>query len=99
MKRSSVGVIFGSSEKPEALKQGEANEFKYSLHAVDHVFKKGHTLMVEVQSSWFPLYDRNPQTFVPNIMTARPDDYQKATVTVLADQTHPSGVLLPVMPQ
>ena len=93
------GRYLGSSEKPEALKQGEANEFKYSLHAVDHVFKKGHSLMVEVQSSWFPLYDRNPQTFVPNIMTARPDDYQKATVTVLADQTHPSGVLLPVMPQ
>ena len=66
---------------------------------MDHVFKAGHTVMVEVQSTWFPLYDRNPQTFVPNIMTAKPEDYQKATVTILSDQTHPSGVLLPVMPQ
>jgi uncharacterized protein len=91
------GRYLGSFEKPEALKPGGANEFKYSLHAVDHVFKKGHTLMVEVQSSWFPLYDRNPQTFVPNIMTAKPEDYQKATVTILADEAHPSSVVLPVV--
>ena len=92
------GRYLESFEKPEALKPGEAHEFKYSLHAVDHVFKKGHTLMVEVQSSWFPLYDRNPQTFVPNIMTAKPEDYQKATVTILADHGHPSDVVLPVVP-
>ena len=55
--------------------------------------------MVEVQSSWFPLYDRNPQKFVPNIMTAKPEDYQKATVTILADEAHPSGVVLPVVHQ
>jgi uncharacterized protein len=91
------GRYLGSPETPAALKPGEANEFKYSLHAVDHVFKKGHTIMVEVQSSWFPLYDRNPQTFVPNIMTAKPEDYQKATVTILSDGAHPSGVMLPVV--
>jgi len=91
------GRYLASFEKPEALRPGEAHEFKYSLHAVDHVFKRGHTVMVEVQSSWFPLYDRNPQTFVPNIMTAKPDDYQKATVTILADRAHPSAVLLPVI--
>jgi len=91
------GRYLGSPEKPEALKPGEANEFKYSLHAVDHVFKKGHTVMVEVQSSWFPLYDRNPQKFVPNIMTAKPEDYQKATVTILSDDAHPSGVVLPLV--
>ncbi len=93
------GRYLASFEKPEALKLGQANEFKYSLHGVDHVFKKGHTLMVEVQSSWFPLYDRNPQTFVPNIMTAKPEDYQKATVTIMADQAHPSAVVLPVIHQ
>ncbi len=93
------GRYLSSFEKPAALTPGEAHEFKYSLHAVDHVFKKGHTLMVEVQSSWFPLYDRNPQTFVPNIMTAKPEDYRKATVTILADPAHPSAVVLPVMPQ
>ncbi len=47
------------------------HEYKFSLHDVDHVFKAGHTVMVEIQSTWFPLYDRNPQTFVPNIMTAK----------------------------
>ena len=65
-------------DHPEALKPGEVNEFKWSLHGVDHVFKKGHTLMVEIQSTWFPLYDRNPQTFVPNIMLAKPEDYKAA---------------------
>ncbi len=83
-----------SYAKPEALKPGEVEEFKWSLHDVDHVFKKGHTLMVEIQSSWFPLYDRNPQTFVPSIMTAKPEDYKPATITIRAD----SKLVLPVMP-
>ena len=55
---------------------GSVHEYKYSLHDVDHVFKAGHTVMVEIQSTWFPLYDRNPQTFVPNIMTAKPGGLQ-----------------------
>jgi len=91
------GRYLDAFDKPVALNPGDPREFKYSLHAVDHVFKKGHTVMVEVQSSWFPLYDRNPQTFVPNIMTARPKDYRKATVTILSDKEHPSGVVLPVV--
>jgi len=91
------GRYLASFEDPTALTPGQPEEFKYSLHAVDHVFKKGHTVMVEVQSSWFPLYDRNPQTFVPNIMTAKPGDYRKATVTILSDAAHPSSVVLPVV--
>ena len=87
-----------SFDKPEALKPGKVEEFKWSLHGVDHVFKKGHTLMVEIQSSWFPLYDRNPQTFVPNIMTAKPEDYKAETVTIVAEPKHESRVILPVMP-
>jgi putative CocE/NonD family hydrolase len=87
-----------SFEKPEALKPGKVEEFKWSLHGVDHVFKKGHTLMVEIQSTWFPLYDRNPQTFVPNIMTAKPEDYKAETVTIVAEPKHESKVILPVMP-
>ena len=87
-----------SFEKPEALKPGAVHEFKWSLHDVDHVFKKGHTLMVEIQSSWFPLYDRNPQTFVTNIMTAKPEDYKAATVTIVSDAGHRSAVVLPVVP-
>jgi putative CocE/NonD family hydrolase len=84
-------------DKPAALTPKEPQEFKYSLHAVDHVFKKGHTVMVEVQSTWFPLYDRNPQIFVPNIMAAVPADFHKATVTIVSDAAHPSGVILPVV--
>jgi uncharacterized protein len=86
-------------DNPQPLKPGEVNEFKWSLHGVDHVFKKDHTLMVEIQSTWFPLYDRNPQTFVPNIMTARPEDYKAATITIFADEKHDSKLILPVMAQ
>jgi len=86
-----------SFEKPEALKPGEINEFKWSLHDVDHVFKKGHTVLVEIQSTWFPLYDRNPQTFVPNIMLAKPEDYKPATVTIFSDEKHDSKLILPVV--
>ena len=64
---------------------------------MDHVFKAGHTVMVEIQSTWFPLYDRNPQTFVSNIMKARPRDYKKAAITVYEDAEHPSRIEVPVM--
>ncbi len=83
-------------DEPKALKPGEVNEFTWSLHDVDHVFKKGHTVMVEIQSTWFPLYDRNPQSFVPNIMTARPEDYKPATITIYSGEKHESKVILPV---
>ncbi len=85
-------------DEPTALKPGQINEFHWSLHAVDHVFKKGHTLLVQIQSTWFPLYDRNPQTFVPNIMTAKPKAYKPATITIHTDSQHPSQVTLPVIP-
>ena len=62
--------------KARAAAPGSIHEYKFSLHDVDHVFKAGHTVLVEIQSTWFPLYDRNPQTFVPNIMTAKPDGLQ-----------------------
>ncbi len=64
---------------------------------MDHVFKPGHTVMVEIQSTWFPLYDRNPQTFVPNIMKAKPDDYKPATITIYSGPGHDSALELPVM--
>jgi len=86
-----------SFDKPQALKPGEVNEFKWSLHDVDHVFKRGHTVMVEIQSTWFPLYDRNPQTFVPNIMLAKPEDYKPQTITIFADENHDSKLILPVI--
>lgn len=81
---------------PEPVKPSEVNEYKWSLHGVDHTFLKGHRLMVEVQSSWFPLYDRNPQTFVPNIMTAPASAYQAETITVYDSPKYPSHLILPV---
>ena len=74
---------------PEPVKPGEVAEYKWSLHGTDHTFLKGHRMMVEVQSSWFPLYDRNPQTWVPNIMTARPSAYKAETLTIYASPEVP----------
>jgi hypothetical protein len=68
-----------SFEHPEPIPANKVVEYRFSLHAADHTFLKGHRIKVEVQSTWFPLYDRNPQKFVPNIMTAAPADFNKAT--------------------
>ncbi len=81
---------------PEAVKPGEVTEYRWSLHAVDHTFLPGHRMMVEVQSSWFPLYDRNPQTYVLNIMSAPPTAYHAQTVTLYDTPQYPSHVELPV---
>ncbi len=82
-----------SFERPEAFKPGEPAEIKFRLPTMNYVFKRGHRIMVQVQSSQFPLYDRNPQTYVPNIFFAKPADYQKATISV---ELGSSAVLLPV---
>ena len=79
------------------MKPGEVREYKFSLHDVDHVFKTGHTVMVEIQSTWFPLYDRNPQTFVPNIFLAKPADYVIAQQKVVVAGPQESFIELPVM--
>ncbi len=91
------GRYLQSFEKPTPMRPDSIHEYRYSLHDVDHVFKAGHTLMVEIQSTWFPLYDRNPQTFVPNIMTAKPDDFKPATITIYSDPDHDSNLQLPLM--
>ena len=79
------GRYLDGYDRPRAIRADQVREYKFSLHDVDHVFKAGHTIMVEVQSTWFPLYDRNPQTFVPNIMLAKPEDYKPATITIYSD--------------
>jgi predicted acyl esterase len=78
-----------------------ANEvipFSIDLHTADHVFKKGHRIMVQVQSTWFPLYDRNPQKFVPNIFDATAADYQAATQKMYRSTKYPSSVEVQVVP-
>ncbi|HMP17144.1 MAG TPA: CocE/NonD family hydrolase [Gemmatales bacterium] len=71
-----------SFESPKALEPGRVLDYNINLHSINHTFKKGHKIMVQVQSTWFPLIDRNPQTFVPNIFEANISDFQVATQTV-----------------
>ena len=82
-----------SLEKPSAIPAGKALQYNFALPPVNHVIGKGHRVMVQVQSSWFPLYDRNPQVFVPNIFYAKPGDYRKATMRIF----HGSAIELPVV--
>jgi putative CocE/NonD family hydrolase len=84
--------------KPEALSPGKVEEYRFGLPNVDHVFLPGHRIMIQVQSSLFPLYDRNPQSFVGNIFNARLDDYKSATQSVYRGATTASSVLLPLVP-
>ncbi|WP_267388303.1 CocE/NonD family hydrolase [Sphingomonas sp. GC_Shp_3] len=71
--------------------------YRFALPNVNHVFLPGHRIMVQIQSSWFPLYDRNPQTFVPNIFDAKPGDYRKATIRVFHAPAQASAIELPVV--
>jgi uncharacterized protein len=82
--------------KPEALTPGQPAEIAFNMNEIAHCFKKGHRIMVQLQSSWFPLVDLNPQTFV-NIPTASESDFQKATIRIWHDAAHASGITLPVM--
>ncbi|HEU5240063.1 MAG TPA: CocE/NonD family hydrolase, partial [Pyrinomonadaceae bacterium] len=84
-------------EKPVALVPNQIDEYVIDLRANNHTFKKGHRVMVQVQSTWFPLYDRNPQNFVENIFNAQPSDYQAATQRVYESARYPSRVTLPVV--
>ena len=77
---------------------GAKLDYQFDLPTVNHVFLPGHKIMVQVQSSWFPLYDRNPQTFVPNIFFAKAADYQAATQSVTVAGPQASFVSLPLSP-
>jgi putative CocE/NonD family hydrolase len=85
-----------SLEHAAALTPNEPLLYQFFLPAVDHVFLPGHRMMVQIQSSWFPLYDRNPQTFVPNIFHATAADYQEATQRIYHMPGHATYLDLPV---
>jgi len=87
-----------SFEHPAALVANQPTAYRIELHTNDHAFLRGHRIMVQVQSTWFPLYDRNPQTFVENIFNARQSDYRVASQRVYRSKTQPSHVVLPVVP-
>ena len=87
-----------SYEHPTPLEAGKPTEFAIPLRDHDHVFLKGHRIMVQVQSTWFPVIDRNPQKFVPSIATAKLSDYMQATQRVYCSSRLPSHIVLPVVP-
>ncbi len=91
------GRFRNSFERPEPLPPNKPIKYKIDLHTNDHVFLKGHRIMVQVQSSWFPVYDRNPQKFVPNIFEAKESDYSKAVQRIYRTAGLPSVIVLPVL--
>ena len=93
------GRYRNSFSKPEPIPANKVVEYTIDLHTNNHAFLKGHRIMVQVQSSWFPLYDRNPQKFVPNIFLARDADYVRATQHVYRSSRYPSSVTIPVLAQ
>ena len=84
-------------DNPQPLAPNQPLTYQFALPASNHVFLPGHRIMVQVQSSWFPLYDRNPQTFVPNILWAKPEDYRKATQRIYHAPGEASYIALPVV--
>jgi predicted acyl esterase len=87
-----------SWEKPSPLEPGKMAELNFTMPDINHTFRRGHRIMVQIQSSWFPLTDRNPQTFT-DIPTAKPEDFKPATEQVFHNRNAASGVEVLVLPQ
>jgi uncharacterized protein len=92
------GRYRNSFENPEPIQAGVVTPFTIDLHTANHVFKRGHRIMVQVQSTWFPIIDRNPQKFVPNIFEAQESDFQSATQHIYRSQKFPSSVAISIIP-
>ena len=86
-----------SFEKPEPLTPSKPEEFVIDMHQVNHTFNKGHRFMIQVQSTWFPVIDRNPQKFVPNIFEAKESDFIKAEQRIYFSSANATYIELPVM--
>jgi uncharacterized protein len=84
-------------EKPSPIPAGKIEPYTIDLHSINHVFKKGHKIMVQVQSSWFPVIDRNPQKYVPNIFEAMPTDFITATQKIYRSAQFPSHIQLSII--
>jgi putative CocE/NonD family hydrolase len=92
------GRFLESYESPHALTANKPTPWTIPLREHDHVFRKGHRMMVQVQSTWFPVIDRNPQKFMPSIFDAKASDYVKATQRVYGTPTLASHITLPIVP-
>jgi uncharacterized protein len=86
-----------SFEKPEPVVPDEVHEYTINLNWNHHCFRKGHKIMVQIQSTWFPLIDRNPQKYVPNIFEAKDSDFQTARQRVYHSEKHPSAIRMQVI--
>ena len=91
------GKFRDSFERPEPFEPGEVTRVKFTMPDTLHTFRSGHRVMVQVQSSWFPLIDRNPQQFVPNIFLAKESDFQQATQRIFRSGKQASHIALPVL--
>lgn len=91
------GRYRNSFETPQPITPGSVEHYRIEFPGNDHAFRKGHRIMVQVQSTWFPVIDRNPQRFVPNIFLARESDFQPATQRIFRSAQHASHILLPVV--
>ena len=91
------GRFRSSFAKPQPIVPGKVEEYSFGLHQVNHVFKKGHRIMVQVQSSWFPIFDMNPQTYVPNIFLATSKDFKKSTQHIYHSKQYATCIDLPIV--
>jgi putative CocE/NonD family hydrolase len=87
-----------SFSAPEAFVPNQPDSLRFEMPDINHTFRKGHRIMLQIQSSWFPFIDRNPQTFVPNIFEARPEDFRRATMRVYRSAGRPSRVEVYTLP-
>jgi predicted acyl esterase len=86
-----------SLETPKAIAPDKPLLYRFALPTANHVFLPGHRIIVQIQSTWFPLYDRNPQTFVPNIFWAKPSDFRKATQRIYHAPGQATFIELPLV--
>jgi hypothetical protein len=86
-----------SLSNPSPVAGGRIEQYRWTLPAASHAFLPGHRIMVQIQSSWFPLYDRNPQSYADNIFNAKPGDYREAIHRIYRSGTHASYIELPVV--
>jgi uncharacterized protein len=92
------GRFRNSFSNPSPIKPNSVESYKIAMPHVNHRFRRGHKIMVQVQSTWFPVYDRNPQTYVPNIHAAKPGSFTKATHSIWHNRARPSFIEVKVLP-
>ena len=101
MVRSEVirGRFRNDPSRPEPFTPNQVTRVRLPLQDVLHTFRAGHRIMIQIQSTWFPLVDRNPQKYVDNVFLAEPDDFVRATHRVYRSAEHPSRIEVGVLPQ